>query len=630
MSTPTPIPNVTFPIAILAGAGVSIDPPSSLPSAANLMTTALSYRPDVLNGVDPNLLVGRREPRRRRPGEFLRFELAMANIGDRFREALLSTMRHGRPNANHFVLASLLRSGNVVATTNFDTHIESAYRELFGADCDVAKADSDFADDRENDSTPRLWKLHGCLTALGQSAATFTAIFSQRSARMGWFERVLENHDLVVVGYSGSDDLDIVPTLARTISSRRLIWIDHASSATFDHRAPTEWMRESPTRMHVDCVGIERVLFSCQPRANATRPSDQVHILSGPTRVFLASLALHSGSSAFESRDLEAPADVSLRNLPDVDDYDLASGLLLMLENLRDPAAAAICDGARRLACDTGPKSRPKHAISLLIDVYNDARMRQCLAERAVDETWRSIAQGDGDVLLAALDAIGTSPGDGSRSAALRLRACIACDRKEYARAQRLFEESLEMAVADGDRTAEFNTLNVYDNRLYPSHFPVHWWRQRPFPHADRREKLAHRIGFIPRLAGSTHVKNMDYTSKALARSLAFVDEQTTIPIDHVLYSSISIRRLAIDIGDVRGEAEATMAIAEFMTAARRAHAPRFDAEWVEWQRWDLLAEELGVSAQTRERRLAYVAVQKPPKELSRDELRSSMFQMRA
>jgi hypothetical protein len=41
---------------------------------------------------------------------------------------------------------------------------------------------------------------------------------------------VIRRRDLLVIGYSGWDDLDIVPVLGDTGTTRRLIWIDHVTN----------------------------------------------------------------------------------------------------------------------------------------------------------------------------------------------------------------------------------------------------------------------------------------------------------------------------------------------------------------------------------------------------------------
>jgi hypothetical protein len=48
-------------------------------------------------------------------------------------------------------------------------------------------------------------------------------------SRFQFLEQVLRRWNLLVVGYSGSDDFDIVSTIAGTESTKRLLWVDHHS-----------------------------------------------------------------------------------------------------------------------------------------------------------------------------------------------------------------------------------------------------------------------------------------------------------------------------------------------------------------------------------------------------------------
>lgn len=95
--------------------------------------------------------------------------------------------------------------------------------------------------------TRRRW-VGGSRPELVQAAADRPYVTARRIARssprrrlneiaMRWLHRAVDDRDFVVVGYSGSDDLDIVPALALT-APRRIIWIEYARHAARDRTAP--------------------------------------------------------------------------------------------------------------------------------------------------------------------------------------------------------------------------------------------------------------------------------------------------------------------------------------------------------------------------------------------------------
>ena len=79
--------------------------------------------------------------------------------------------------------------------------------------------------------------------------------------------------------------------------------------------------------------------------------------------------------------------------------------------------------------------------------------------------------------------------------AAFRLLGCLHYELAKY-QAQNYFETD-QVGEKIGD-PFEMSTLSTYSNILYPSHFPVFWLDERPFPHADRMEELVNATGYVP------------------------------------------------------------------------------------------------------------------------------------
>lgn len=147
----------------------------------------------------------------------------------------------------------MIRNGHFVMTTNFDFLIEYALLQL-GTGKDeilpvITKADY------QNYSSPKdllsegkktLYKIHGSTKNIVSEENTkdslVTTIQALGSHKVGEnvfqvepFKRLLfENNSngryLVVMGYSGSDDFDIVPTLKVLKNLRNIIWINYSQN----------------------------------------------------------------------------------------------------------------------------------------------------------------------------------------------------------------------------------------------------------------------------------------------------------------------------------------------------------------------------------------------------------------
>ena len=85
------------PVAILAGAGISMDSPAELPNARSLMERALLHQISkaVAREELPHI-IDRPTDFPSRPGEFLRFEVAMADITLDFRATILRNCNPAR------------------------------------------------------------------------------------------------------------------------------------------------------------------------------------------------------------------------------------------------------------------------------------------------------------------------------------------------------------------------------------------------------------------------------------------------------------------------------------------------------------------------------------------------------
>jgi tetratricopeptide (TPR) repeat protein len=237
--------------AILAGAGISIPPPSSIFSSYEMISEIIDIisptndvKAELLKLLDP------KRDERLTEGDFLRFELIMDIIQRTIDPELrILDFLAGQydeffsPNETHLIISKFIQSGIKVITTNFDCLIESA-AFIGGNPISAIAYDEEFVafmKDPHNgilSRVPFLFKLHGSLEHHGRQAkdsiiASLRAVgssgnkFEYQEGKRRFLKWVLKEFNIIVVGYSGYDDFDISPLFEQTKSSKKLIWVNH-------------------------------------------------------------------------------------------------------------------------------------------------------------------------------------------------------------------------------------------------------------------------------------------------------------------------------------------------------------------------------------------------------------------
>lgn len=130
-------------------------------------------------------------------------------------------------NKNHEFLARRIKKGDIVITTNFDSCIEKAFETLFKKEKILVAANKNsILKLFQNSKTSGLIKIHGSLrdTQKRKTEKTIQSTIKRilHNGRKGTFgldeeiekqlKALMRNRILIVVGYSGSDDLDINPS----------------------------------------------------------------------------------------------------------------------------------------------------------------------------------------------------------------------------------------------------------------------------------------------------------------------------------------------------------------------------------------------------------------------------------
>lgn len=194
-------------LAILCGAGISITPPSSLPSwwmlnsiiLEEICSAAQKYLPtdfiDDLNSLEINNI----------PVQSLSDEIVNIIAGHNY-FPILRFLDSACTNPNHKALASLAKSGSLraIISTNFDTLIERAFREN-GIPLKTYVHMEDYFEPFPHD-TCVLLKVHGS----ADDPETMIDTFSQKLSGLPEIVRqrvseIANDNHVLVLGFSGAD-----------------------------------------------------------------------------------------------------------------------------------------------------------------------------------------------------------------------------------------------------------------------------------------------------------------------------------------------------------------------------------------------------------------------------------------
>ncbi|MGV9203288.1 MAG: tetratricopeptide repeat protein [Promethearchaeia archaeon] len=228
----------------LAGAGCSVEPPSLLPDANSMIEQLVKfYTPSAEHEHILSL-------------EALRLENILEIIRTQCDKNIhfLDFFEYRYiPNNIHYYLAEKMREGCPVLTTNFDFLIEHALLRT-----GVAKEAINLAitvqDYRELENeigkiknpAPLLCKLHGSTKNIltGQSTKNYqkevikdigsskqeSSLLLKHPYKSFIFTSLPVEKNLVILGYSGENDYDILPTLLTLTNLQTLMWVNHIDS----------------------------------------------------------------------------------------------------------------------------------------------------------------------------------------------------------------------------------------------------------------------------------------------------------------------------------------------------------------------------------------------------------------
>ena len=265
-------------LVFLAGSGISIDPPSNLPTGYQFTKIILQalipteYQELVLSLMNPD------RPDKRDPGDFIRFEQLMEKLVEHNIDPNFSLLEGigfcNRPNVNHLILAELLKikQGHQIFTTNFDSLIEHALVTLQVEKQYIRPViyKEEWDNNQSNNKHLSLYKLHGSFinvattkdtrnslqATLEQIAKGKENVFSLEEWKRENLQHYLQEQAVIVIGYSGLDDFDIIPALSTIKSDQYLIWINHQRNISINNAI-------------IEIIGEGSSIRSSNPRVSA-------------------------------------------------------------------------------------------------------------------------------------------------------------------------------------------------------------------------------------------------------------------------------------------------------------------------------------------------------------------------
>lgn len=178
-----------------------------------------------------------------------------------------------------------------VFTTNYDGSIERV--SVNGRHATSVFKLEQYGRSLRDDDRVGVFKLHGSVENPRSLANTFDTI-TPHGGRKGdprfiWFEKAIRSSTLCVAGYSGYDDMDVVPTLLRADAPNcELHWFHHVESAdpkTIRGRFDPACIGTIDRTLHSEKKPVVQLLNNLIDAGR--RSADRVYLHIGPTEITL-------------------------------------------------------------------------------------------------------------------------------------------------------------------------------------------------------------------------------------------------------------------------------------------------------------------------------------------------------
>ena len=232
-------------LVVLAGAGISLAPPSCAPLFRPLRDELLQSiiaslegkLPDNVVAASSELFDSSKYPRSpNEPVPEVLFENLLVALKSELFTALRILLEGGGPNNQHRFFASLLGQGlPLLITTNFEDNFEQALSELSRkvivcADGPAIKASLTNIVPTNRSQSCLLWKYHGTLQKGEEETIriTLSQVAKERYVpeKFESLVKVLQNSPLLVIGYSGYDvDISRALIAAAENQGKEIFWL---------------------------------------------------------------------------------------------------------------------------------------------------------------------------------------------------------------------------------------------------------------------------------------------------------------------------------------------------------------------------------------------------------------------
>lgn len=314
--------NLTF----LVGAGCSIDAPSHMMAGKAMMNTIIKYT-CADSEIDRMLELIE-----------LRFEQLLEIIRNNLDGELKIIDYYSqcdKPNIIHFFLAEMIKKGHFVLTTNFDFLLEHALLQSNvpkdEIKCVITKTDYENSGNPANlfkNGIKPIYKIHGSteniITGENTKPSLITTMQSFGSNKEGLgifqvepykkplFDNVSNQRTLIILGYSGGDAFDIIPTIKGLKNLKYLIWINHIN----DDKEKIKVLRiEPPKYLSLD----QYYEYLENNRSSSIEYMQKLNLLPGTE---LADMMLKN-VKAKEQRERITNIFIDIAKMNNVDDYNI-------------------------------------------------------------------------------------------------------------------------------------------------------------------------------------------------------------------------------------------------------------------------------------------------------------------
>lgn len=337
-------------LSILAGAGLSMAPPSSLPSAAIIAASAKAAYEAKFGAAPFGDDISQQADYFFERGELTSLYLRTLVDKDAFA---------GHPNEGHYAVGDLILVGalKTACTTNIDTMIETAGQLLFGH---IETGIDANAMALVPAAVTPLLKIHGCrqfdLATTVWSVLQLAAppVSDRIAGSATWLTHRLANRDLLVVGYWTDWDYlnQALANVLGAVAPARVIIVNPADAATLAAKAPHLMAlggRATVQFIHVRCLANEFL----EPLRLAFSKSYFRQILASGTQEFADLKGAPPAPAWLEPPDLSNEAYWRVRR--DLEgcrpgkpakESQPSAGPILGLTLLQLRAAGAVPDGA--------------------------------------------------------------------------------------------------------------------------------------------------------------------------------------------------------------------------------------------------------------------------------------------